>query len=270
MPLSERMRDPRFRKRSRRRYGSIYGYGPKLSFGSGDLTGSSGGPLGGGGGVPPTPVAKPPSFGDILASDPLYQYAYGQIQADSIADAATRDENMRRALIQFGGSPGAGYGGVNVPSVFDPATRSLAEQNTKAGLSILARLTEAAQTAKRRSINALGARGMFRSGETGFALNKLALDETRGRADATSQLLDYLAGIQAAWAASERARKLREQEAAEEAAGRAAEGTYSLPMVGDYRKWVTPSIGGWNNVDFGTPTGVKKKKALGGPKMQAM
>lgn len=163
-------------------------------------------------GAPLVPTTKPEAINAILASSPEYQAALASLNAEGVSDRASRDAAIRRAIVMFGGVPnvpssflGGDLGSFN--SILDPTTRSLASQNTTAGLSILARLKQAAEDARRNTVNNLGARGTFRSGETGWRLKRNALDSDRANFDATMKLLDYMSGVQAAYTAAERARQ---------------------------------------------------------------
>ena len=223
MPLSERQRDPNYKKWKRKKGGSIYGYGPKLSFPSGTAGSSGGGfPQSGGGGVPGTPA--PPNIDQILANNPFYQATKGQLTAQGIADKASRDAAMRRAVIEFGFIPDLAPGALDpatlkaLSHVVDPTTRELARKNTEAGLSIWARLQDALSQTQKRVVDSLGARGMFRSGETGYGLGRAQLQADQERSDAMMRTLDYLAGVQSAFTQSERQRIADENAAAQNAA----------------------------------------------------
>lgn len=88
-----------------------------------------------------------------------------------------------------------------------PETLGLAQQNTAAGLSTAARITQAHQDAIRQIKNALAARGALRSGEAGFQLGREQQNFTQGTYDANQKLLDYLAGVAQAYAEAERQRQ---------------------------------------------------------------
>ena len=216
MPLSERQRDPRYKTRKRKKYGSIYGYGIKFP-----SSRSSGGDAGdfkpANAGLPPLP----PSIADILANDPIYQAAMGNLTAYGISDKASRDAAAKRAFVDFGDPHGS------TDAMFDPTTRALARKNTEAGLSVLARLKQAADDARRGLVNNLAARGMTRSGETGWGLGRQQLASDQNQYDARSRLLDYFSGLQAAFLQTERERQAAKDKAAADAVANADTSTFS-------------------------------------------
>jgi hypothetical protein len=98
-----------------------------------------------------------------------------------------------------------------------PDIRSLAQQSTSSGVSTIARLEEAKKDAARQLEGFLGGRGLFRTGETGYQQGRQQTDYTRSRFDATQELLDYLAGYQAAFTQAEQQRTMSAQQAAQNA-----------------------------------------------------
>lgn len=233
MPSSERMRDPYFRSRGTAG-ASVYGTN-RPNFGTGKA------PTGGGNslvnyGDPLAAAAPPPvDIASILARNPYLQAANANRNAESIADKADRDARIRRAIIDFGYVPpnlvDFGQGGPGLPSpqdpnvqdisypgqdqagqVIDATTRELAGKNTTSGMSIWARLLDAAKIQSRDVVNAVGARGMFRSGETAYGLGRADLAANQGKYDAIKGLNDYIAGVQAAWAQAERLRQQQQRE----------------------------------------------------------
>lgn len=152
-----------------------------------------------------------PNINQILGRDPYYQLARGRSLAQGIATRAERDEAARRAVIDFGYTP-AGLPDW-MKDVLDPTTVELANKNTASGMSIWARLKDAANIQRRDLVNVLGARGTFNSGETGYGMQRTQLAADQGRYDATKSVLDYLAGVQSAFAQSERERLAQEEAA---------------------------------------------------------
>jgi hypothetical protein len=143
-------------------------------------------------------------YTDLINNDPILGQLRQSTAADAASDLATSQANIRSALINFGDVP-SGLTDFSTGAV-DDNTRNLASQNTTAGLSLLARLTKQAADAKRTGINQLAARGALRSGESGHFLQEHQLSTTQARTDATQTLLQYLAGVQAAYAENERRR----------------------------------------------------------------
>jgi hypothetical protein len=133
----------------------------------------------------------------------VFQQLQQQLASQGIANQEQANSQARSALIEFGGVPtlsgsqlslvGPNYNGYSNPEV-----RQLADQNTAAGTSTQARLTQAHDDAVRQLKNALAARGLLHSGETGFELNRENQAYTQANYDATQQLVDYLAGVQSA------------------------------------------------------------------------
>lgn len=172
-----------------------------------------------------------PTFAQILANDPMYQAAIAGLGAQSVSDRASLTAARQRALIQFGAIPNfPSYAGVgDVGADITPGVRSLADQNTAAGLSTEARLAEADKIAQQQLVDSLAARGMYRSGALGSGLGKEQLDYTRQQYDATQKLLDYLAGVQTAFTQAENARIAAENAAKGDALNRAAASNPVVP-----------------------------------------
>lgn len=135
-------------------------------------------------------------------------------RAEGIADRASRNAGFRRAAIQFGELPDVqgiaqalGLNLSDLGDVFGSDTAKLAQGNTQAGTSTVARLGEAHQDAVRGITNALASRGILRSGETGFQQGRENLNYTRAQYDARNQLLDYLSGLQSGFVNAQRQRQ---------------------------------------------------------------
>lgn len=207
---------------------------PSLGGGSKKTTKSSGGvstaQLGAALAAAPPPV---PNIDQILASDPGYIASHAQYMANSIADQATRDAAVKRAIIDFGGSANVDPA---LQGLLDPTTLALAQKNTDAGMSVLARLAQAGKDQQKRVVDSLGARGLYNSGETGYDLGRAQLQADQGRYDATKNLLDYLSGVQSAWVQTQQQQALLDAQNAANAAQNAP------PGVG-----ITPDYGGIGN-----------------------
>lgn len=174
--------------------------------------------------VPSAPAAQPsrpeptrftPDFESILANDPIFTQFQADLSAQGISDAAQRAAATQRALVQFGAVPNFAGGNLGLSDQqlsflqqdVTPRVRELAETSTEEGLSIQARINEQNERNVRQIRNALAARGLLRSGELGHQLGEAQQAFTRAQFDARSQLLDYLSGVQAAFAESERMRQ---------------------------------------------------------------
>lgn len=176
--------------------------------------------------VPPAPVGQPtrpeptrftPDFQSILRDDPIFSQFRADLSAQGISDAAQRAAATQRALVQFGVVPdfeqAGGQLGLSDQQLsflrqdVTPQTRALAEESTEEGLSVQARINEQNERNVRQIRNALAARGLLRSGELGHQLGEAQQAFTRAQFDARSQLLDYLGGVQSAFAEAERMRQ---------------------------------------------------------------
>lgn len=151
-----------------------------------------------------------PDYKNLIASDPQYQQTLGSLKTQGIQSAAQRALARQRALIQFGSIPDFGAAGSSLGLVggdiqndIDPETVRAAAANNEAGLSTSARLGSAHAKAVRDIQDQLTARGLARSGATGYQLDEENQNYAIGQNDATSKLLDYLAGVQAAFTQGE-------------------------------------------------------------------
>jgi len=163
-----------------------------------------------------------------MAVDPFVAQTQNLFDAQRKADAAQLQAQVQRALIDFGGSPNRSNLGLNTQtqpwlSTFDPTTQALAQQNTQAGTSILARLQKQLADANRTSKNQLAARGILFSGETPYQLAENALANKQATYDASRGLLDYLTGAYAAVAQREQERQFGLLQAQQDAAIRQQE-----------------------------------------------
>lgn len=154
-------------------------------------------------------------------SDPWLAQAQAIARGQTEADAAQLAAGVRRSLIDFGAVPD--LGGAPWAAYADDLTRKLAEESTKSGISVMARLQEENQRRNRRIRDVLAARGLLSSGETGYQLGEEAMRFKRSAYDASRQLLDYLSGAYAAFAQRESERQFGLLQAQQEAAQRAQE-----------------------------------------------
>ena len=161
---------------------------------------------------PPTSGGPPPSY---ITGDPWYMQFSGLLAAQGTSDASERAAKIQQALIGWGEVP-SGYSSPDI----NATTGTLAGQNTTAGLSTLARLQKAVSDARRGSINSLAARGMLRSGETGFQLGEIGLAGKQQEFDARRSVMDYLSNVQSQYAQAESARKMQLMQAQFDAAQR--------------------------------------------------
>ncbi|MFA5052983.1 MAG: hypothetical protein WC565_02925 [Parcubacteria group bacterium] len=165
-----------------------------------------------------------PALQALIDADPIYQQAIANAQAQAIADKTSRDTAMRRSLIDFGQTldPAAiaaqlGITAADAAEIMNAQTNQLAQANTAAGTSMAAQLQKAYRDAQRGLVNALASRGMLRSGDTGYGLQKEGLADVQRQYAARRQLLDYLTGSQSGYTEAERARQLALAQALSEA-----------------------------------------------------
>jgi hypothetical protein len=174
------------------------------------------------------------SYMDIHRSDPIYNQTLSDLSAQGISDRSQADVLAQRALVQFGEVPAlegldarlAGPEFARISGVAKP----LAEANTQSGMSIVARMEKLRKDNVRAIKNALASRGALRSGEAGYQLGEEQQRYSTAQYDARSQLVDLLAGIEAGYANSSRARAGQQAGAANTAFGNAVQSGYQPPQ----------------------------------------
>lgn len=171
-----------------------------------------------------------PPYKSLIANDPLFGQLGSNLSAQGIADEGTRSADTRSGLIGFG-EP------IDIASSLqqlglDPssplvaklvadanASRQSAGDLTSAGLSTSAQLAHGHQ----QEMDALTARNAargIRSGATGVGLRNEGLRYSGAQFDARNKVLQYLAGVQSAFADTERARQGQLATGAQDAATR--------------------------------------------------
>lgn len=160
--------------------------------------GSGGG--GGGGGTQgartPGHIRIPgftPDYQSLIQQDPYFAQVRDALSAQSASDAAQRDKQLGQAFINFGEAP-AGYESL----VGDAAANN--------PFSALAQLQRAYEQNTRNTKNQLASRGILQSGETGYQLGNENRDYLQNQYEARQQLLDFLNGVEAAFASNEQNR----------------------------------------------------------------
>ena len=157
-----------------------------------------GGGGGGGGQNPPNHITIPgftPDYQSLIEHDPYFAQVRDLLSAQSVSDAAQRDAQLGQAFINFGETP-SGYGDSNV---------SQAASNNP--YSTLAQLQLAHQNNLRNNANQLAARGILQSGEYGYQLGNENHDYLQNQYEARQQLLDFINGVQSAFAQAEQNRQ---------------------------------------------------------------
>jgi hypothetical protein len=189
------------------------------------------------GGQPPLP-SNVPDYAGLIRNDPLYQQLRGDLGAQGIQDAAARAAQTQRALVLFGQVPQFdGLAGLNpdwLNQDVSDQTRQLAQQNTDAGLSLAARQSKAFNDQIRQIRNSLAARGALRSGEAGHQFQEAQHGFDQAKFDATQELIDFISGLQAGFAQSERARQGQLAQGAQDASQRVPQqtGIVRTPLPG--------------------------------------
>lgn len=158
-------------------------------------------------GLPDPSLGPPPGS----SGNPALDAYKALLDAQSVADRESRNAAIRRALIMFGQIPdNFGYTGLSqsdLGQIIDPTTKELAAKNTESKLSTVARLLDWNSQQQRSIKNQLAAKGVYRSGETGYQLGQQQTRYTQNEYDAYQQLVDYLAGAQTAFVQAENARQ---------------------------------------------------------------
>lgn len=174
--------------------------------------------------VAPAAVAVdpiPPSqWASQIARDPLYVLAQQQVKAQKDASQAALRASQQQAVIRFGEVPAGLPTDERLGKALDATTAKLAKENTQAHLSTVARLQDQYDQGYRQGVNALAARGLLHSGETGYQLGLLQRGLQQSRYGAAQQLLDYLGGQWSGYAQSEAGRQQQLVEAMNAAVSR--------------------------------------------------
>lgn len=206
-----------------------------------------------GGTTPPPPGVigqggQNPYYFNIL-NDPIYKQLQANLAAQGVQSAQQRQSNTRQALVQFGEVPdltstvnGLGLD-PNSPmyqTLFgdvDAGTKQQAQNLTDAGLSTVAGLSRQHAKDIQDLLDSQAARGVVRSGGTGVGLGQADQAYSGNQYNARQSLLQYLSGVQAAYAQSQLASQQQLQQGASDAVtrqldllpnGQSSGGVYSL------------------------------------------
>lgn len=180
-------------------------------------------------GVPGEPSVAPyiPDYASLIKADPTLIQNEADLRASDIANLSQRNAAFQRDVIGYGKLPDLadaskqlGIDQGSLASVLDPATGKLAEENTTAGTSTLARLNADNTKAIIGLRNALAARGIYNSGETGYQLGQQNQAYTNSQFDAAARLLDAMAGQQGSYLSAYQQLQMALASARESAAGR--------------------------------------------------
>jgi hypothetical protein len=155
-----------------------------------------------------------------LATDPFLAQIQAQMKAMSEQDTAFTRSQLNSMLVQYGAVPNIPK---NARGLLDPTTARLAQQNTAAGTSILARLGKEHTDTTRRIPDNMAARGILFSGETGYQLGEEANRFKLAQYDATQGLLQQVSGAYQAMVDRENDRRMQLIGAQQDAAQRQQE-----------------------------------------------
>lgn len=159
--------------------------------------GTSGGGSGGGSGKDAagsiTVPGFTPDYQSLIEQDPYFAQIRDLLSAQSAADAANRDSQLGQAFINFG----------EAPEGYDNPVADAAHNNPFSVLSVLQQAHEQNLRAQR---NQLAARGILQSGEYGYQLGQENKDYLQNQYEARQQLLDFINGVQSAFAQAEQNR----------------------------------------------------------------
>ena len=232
-----------------------------------------------------------PDWKSLIGSDPGLLAAQADLAASGVSNAADRNAAFQRNIIDYGQLPdltkaaaALGLSPGDLQGILGPQTGQLAQENTQAGTSILARLNADNTKTIQGIKNALAARGLYRSGETGYQLGQQNQNYTNSQFDANKSLLDVLSGAQGQYVSAEQARQQALAQAASDAADRAlqewmaqnAAGGSSAPAPAAPAPYAppptnsavaggpNPSAGGYAPINFATSPWARKLIGLGG------
>ena len=155
-----------------------------------------------------------PNYSEILSS-PEVQFANQEALAGGNMDASARAAAIRRAVIELGQVPDFAKAGrdLGMDSLgylagdINDETRALAQKNTDEGLSLMARLQHEHERVQRQVQDTLAARGIFRSGETGYQMGEQGLKYKQALTDAEKSVMDHINEIIGTFVTNERDRR---------------------------------------------------------------
>lgn len=163
-----------------------------------------GGHGGHGGSQPPGQPPRPPgnvqipgftpNYQDLIQNDPYFAQIRDMLSAQSQSEAAQNQSQLGQAFINFG----------ETPQGYDPTVAGAASNNP---YSTLAQMKQAHEQNLRSERNQLAARGILQSGEHGYQMGQENNDYLQNQYQARTELLDFINGVQAAFAQNENNRQ---------------------------------------------------------------
>ena len=169
-----------------------------------------------------------PDWNALIQGDSGLQAALAPLTASGIQDKSALGANVGESLAEFGDTnlnldqlaQQTGLNKNDLASIVTPQVLDLAKQNTAAGTSTLARLA-ADNTKQVQAIkNALNARGLLNSGESGYELGQQQQNFTNSQFDARSSLLKAIQGYYQGYLQGQLQRAQSEAQAYSDAANR--------------------------------------------------
>ena len=151
----------------------------------------------GGGSKPPGSIKIPgftPDYQNLIQQDPYFAQVRDMLSAQSAAEAAQNESRLGQAFINFG----------EAPEGYDPTVAGAASNNP---FSTIAQLQRQHEQNTRAQKNQLAARGILQSGELGYQLGEENNNYLGSQYEARQQLLDFISGVQSAFAQAEQNRQ---------------------------------------------------------------
>lgn len=176
-----------------------------------------------------------PDWAKLIQGDPAFGQAEANAAAGSSADKSALDANIASALENYGQVPDlAGLAkqlGMTSADLqgLGPEVSQLANENTQAGNSTVARLSQANDDAIRQIRASLNARGILNSGETPFELDRQNTAYGQSMYDANAKLLGTLQQYYQGYLTAQQQRDASMASAASDAANRQMQLNQSTP-----------------------------------------
>lgn len=174
----------------------------------------------------------------LIAGDAGLQSAEAALSGSQSADQNALGANIANAYESFGkpidlGALAAALGmsQADIQNYLGTDAQKIAQENTDAGTSTVARLDQANQNATRQILANLNKRGLLNSGETGYALDQQNLGYRQAQQDAYSKFLGYLQQYQQGYLAAQQQRATALANAVNAAADRQYQINQSAPAA---------------------------------------
>lgn len=146
-----------------------------------------------------SPSVYTPDWSSLIANDAGLKDALATLNAGAASDAASRNAQITNAYENFGKpvdlsqlAQQLGMSQADIQNALGPDAQKIAQENTAAGLSTVARLDQANTKANRQIIQDLNKRGILNSGETPYQLDQENLSYRQAQQDAYQKFLGYL------------------------------------------------------------------------------